>query len=1020
MVMGRRFLFVGVLCFLLPAAAFPEDGPEPPGGLWVRGADGQVVFFPLKRTAVRAAISGPLAAVEVEQVYENPSEEVIEAYYTFPLPDLAAVDDMEIAVGDRVIRGKIAEREEAEELYAGALEEGYTAALLDQERPNIFEQKVGNIPPRSTVAVRLHYLERLREKAGRTTFLFPTVVLFRYGGSGALVEEPGSPDDDQTKPLPPEIAITVDLESPLPLGDIESPSHRVDIQRENPRRASVTLAPGDRMPDKDFRLEFGVPGGPGTGGLLAHGRGGEGFFLLLLQPGSKPDRQETPPREIIFVLDASGSMEGPPIQMAKELILGMLARLEPRDAFNLVAFADTVSKLGPASQPVSATSIAAAQEWLAPFNGVGGTEFLIGLQEAFSLPRESGRRPMVVFLTDGGYAEDDAVLRAIKETAKGTQVFTVGVSAAANHYLLDRMASLAGGDYLMVRPDADPAAATGDLGSLVEGHGLTDLTIDWGRLGVTELVPDPLPPLAPGRPLALIGRYLWSGKETLILKGTQDGRPWEKQIEVEFPAEEPRHASLASLWARARIDGLLLDSPGEERPEIKAEVLALGLQFHLMSPYTSFVAVDEVRAVDPGSPRQRVFQPLMAPEFTSLAAVFGDAGPEVWSRSIVRLDPDPGYSGGCEVRVVDENGTPLAGVKAIIWPVIPPEKSEWKATDARGRVLFGNLQPGEGRNIDFRKPGYTTARATVDIATGKIQNLRVELIPESAEEVPVKGRIQYALAGPPPPPPPPGGVQGGIVGGVVGGVPGAVLAASSPVSGGTITKTLVMTVDGVSQFPPEGLFPVKVPRWEMGSSTGSAKAAALGFLDLSRTDAAVLAGSLRVLADLAIDGRLNAAAGRPALASLLALQFPSGAFSADIRIHALGTWALIEAASSLTELREKEWSAQAARRALAHLAKVRLDSKSWPLVALGESSAVATGYARLAQRAGYNTGLWSAQQVPPRPEPTAGREADAQFLDQLLSALKKTAAGRGKAGGLLDGAGSLLAAAGRGHLAAAR
>ncbi|MGH9651461.1 MAG: VIT domain-containing protein, partial [Terriglobales bacterium] len=354
----------------------------------------------LKHTDVQAEISGFLARVTVTQEFVNPSADKIEAVYVFPLPQNAAVDDMTLKVNQRTIRGLIKKREEAQKIYEAARRAGHTTALLDQERPNIFTQSVANIAPGATVKVVISYVEVLKYEAGAYEFVYPMVVGPRYIPGQATGKQGGgwSPDTAQvpdasriTPPVAPkgtraghDISIEVSLDAGVPIEEFRSTSHEIDWDRTSVHSARLNLRHERVIPNKDFILRYDVSGGRIEDAVLVHKasaarpkdlRSG-GFFTLILQPPDRIPESEITPKEIVFVLDTSGSMSGFPIEKAKEAMKLALDGLHADDTFNLITFAGDTQILFPEPVPATPKNLALAQEFLAGRSGGGGTEMM--------------------------------------------------------------------------------------------------------------------------------------------------------------------------------------------------------------------------------------------------------------------------------------------------------------------------------------------------------------------------------------------------------------------------------------------------------------------------------------------------------------------------------------------------------------------------------------------------------------------------------------------------------------------
>jgi Ca-activated chloride channel family protein len=336
------------------------------GALQALGRDGQPrAECPLKHTDVKAEVSGSLARVTVTQEFHNPFQDKIEAVYVFPLPQSAAVDDMTMIVGDRMVKGKIKRREEAQAIYEAAREAGQTASLLDQERPNIFTQSVANIAPGAEVKITISYVELLKYEDGTYEFVFPMVVGPRYipgrptgkRGGGRAPDTNRVPDASRITPrIAPkgmraghDISIEVNLDTGVPIDGLKSSLHEIDIDRPDNHRAVVRLKDKATIPNKDFILKFDVAGKKISDAVMTH-RAAQGGFFTLIQPPERVIAADVTPKELVFVLDTSGSMEGFPIEKAKETMKLALDNLYPDDTFNLITFSGDTHVLFP--QPV--------------------------------------------------------------------------------------------------------------------------------------------------------------------------------------------------------------------------------------------------------------------------------------------------------------------------------------------------------------------------------------------------------------------------------------------------------------------------------------------------------------------------------------------------------------------------------------------------------------------------------------------------------------------------------------------
>ncbi len=615
-----------------------------PGALEIVDSNGNVVgLCPLKHTEVKAEISGFLSRVVVKQEFENPFKDKIEAVYTFPLPQAAAVDDMTMRVGDRTVRGRILRKEEAQAVYDAARNNGQVASLLDQERPNIFTQSVANILPGEKVTIEISYVETLKYEDGAYEFVFPTVVGPRYNPGAPVGKQGGgfSPDTTQvpdasriTPQVAPagtraghDISIEVSLDAGVPLDEIKATSHEVEIEKQADRRARISLKRRDTIPNKDFVLRYEVAGKKVEDALLTHRAGKGGFFTFILQPPDRVTAADVMPKELVFVIDTSGSMQGFPLDKAKEMMKLALDNLYPQDTFNLITFSGDTHILFP--KPVLATkeNLDKAQKFLETREGGGGTEMMKAIKAALDPSDAQAHVRIVSFITDGYVGNDMEIIGEVQKHPNA-RVFSFGIGSSVNRFLLDKMAEEGRGEVEYVSLTDDGSAAARRFHERVRNPLLTDISIDWSGLPVADVFPKRIPDLFSAKPVILTGRYTGSGKGTIKLKGMMSGREYVREIAVDLPETESRHDVLATLWARTRIADLMSQDwsgiqQGTAKPEVKETITQLGLEYRLMTQFTSFVAVEEMIVTDGGQPR-RIEVPVELPEGVSREGVFGE------------------------------------------------------------------------------------------------------------------------------------------------------------------------------------------------------------------------------------------------------------------------------------------------------------------------------------------------------------------------------------------------------------
>ena len=664
---------MGLVVPVKSASASPQESPA--SGLQIIGKDGKAAgFVPLKHTDIKTEISGFVARISVTQEFENVLPNPVEAIYVFPLPHDSAVDGMLMRVGDREIQAVIKEREEAKKIYDAARNAGHTAALLDQERPNIFTQSVANIPPNSKVEVTLSVIELLKYEAGTYEFAFPLVVGPRYipgnpigaappqsssgvqdvalktGGNagqerGTMADTDRTPDASRISPpvagvhtddphAGHDVSIAVDLTAGLYVTDVDSTSHKIASERTGPDSFHVQLADDAVLPNKDFILKYKVAG-PGIGdAVLTHASQGGGYFTLVLQPPDKVPDNAVVPRELIFVLDTSGSMWGFPLEMAKKTIARALDNLRPEETFNLITFSGDTRILFPQAVSPTAENIAAAKKVLAGAYGSGGTEMMKAIRTALGGDSDADagaggpatgptpRLRVVCFMTDG-YVGDDAEIVAAVQKHPEARVFAFGIGTAVNRFLLAKMAEEGHGEVEFVTNPDEAQPAADRFYERVHSPVLTNISIDWNGLPVTEIYPAQVPDLFSAKPIIVTGRYTGAAKGSLVIHGIRAGGEFTRTVDVDFPADNSSNAALEKIWARRKVEDLMSqDWSGIQNGQSKhkAEIIDVGLKHSLATQYTSFVAVETKTVIQGGKP-VRIEVPVELPENVSPLAV---------------------------------------------------------------------------------------------------------------------------------------------------------------------------------------------------------------------------------------------------------------------------------------------------------------------------------------------------------------------------------------------------------------
>jgi len=614
---------------LLTSRAAPAQGrAEPaPGQLTIVGRDGKVGdLCPLERTSVGADVSGFGARVTVTQNFKNPTNAPIEAVYTFPLPNDAAVDSMQMVIGNRVVEGEIKRTEEARRVYEAAKNAGQSAALLDQQRPNIFTQSVANIMPGAKIQIKISYVQILKYEDGQFEFNFPMVVGPRFLGNAPDPGKIAPPIVPKGTRSGANIDLTVNLNAGAPIQGFNSVLHKVNVNRIDESHARITLAKADEIPNRDFILRYQMATGTVQDAFITHMGEKGGFFSLILMPPKAPTVQQVAAKEMIFVMDQSGSQQGFPIQKSKELTLKLIKTLRPNDTFNVIGFNNTVRALWPTARPNTPDNIAAAEAFVGGMDANGGTQLREGVVAALQGQSDRERLRIVVFNTDGFVGDEAIILDTIKKQRNQARMFTFGIGNGVNRYLIDEMSSEGKGDaeYVTLAEAAD--GAVDRFIKRTRTPVLTDVAVQFQGVTVQDALPEAIPDVFSDRPVVVTGRYLAAGHGKLTLTGKLGGKPWSKTIDLDFPSQANAPA-LESLWARRKVDELTRQNylvsvvPTMSKASVE-DIVHVALEFRIMTQFTSFVAVEK-KIVNIGGKQRTVAVPVEMTDGVSYEGILG-------------------------------------------------------------------------------------------------------------------------------------------------------------------------------------------------------------------------------------------------------------------------------------------------------------------------------------------------------------------------------------------------------------
>lgn len=649
------------LSLIWGAAAGPGLAETTLGGTVEAEINGRALNFPTLKSDYQATVEGDLATVTVVQTFANPAQEPLNAVYLFPLPTGAAVYEMVMEVGDERIVAQIKRVEEARREYEAAKAEGKAAGLLSQKRPNMFTQEIANLRPGQPVKVTISYVETARRVDGFYELAMPLVVGPRYQPAGAGLEpqgadggepRPGADDQELDRPAAPaapaaearpaqpdsrkkygrwevealpdyppvsgltipkiidedRVSISVKIKAGFPVIGAHSRTHELSLQKINDQELDVALASSRTIDNRDFILRWQLAGENVQAGLLAHKDQRGGFFSLLIEPPAIPAADQITPRELVFVLDTSGSMSGYPLEASKKFMRWALRSLRPDDAFRIITFSSRAQEYSRRPLAATAENLQAAQNYIDRLAAGGGTEAAKAVEQAFIVPPSEGRLRLVVFLTDGYIGNEARVIGDIHKVIGAARIYALGVGTSVNRYLLEEM-SRAGRGWCRI---LDPADQDGDtvqeLAAKLNNPVLTDLSIDWGTLEVISHTPRLLPDVFAGQSLRVAGRYKTGGRHEVTVSGSVNGRRVKMPLAVDLPerAAEDGPQAIALVWAREEIAELtrLLNIPEPLRPgggnneDLKEKITYLGLGFNLVTQWTAFVAVSEKAPAD--------------------------------------------------------------------------------------------------------------------------------------------------------------------------------------------------------------------------------------------------------------------------------------------------------------------------------------------------------------------------------------------------------------------------------------
>ena len=622
------FLILGIINLaFFSRAASPEHSSLSPY-FFIEGRESSVENFPLKDTRVDVAVSGIIAAVTVTQTYSNLGSEPINGSYIFPGSTSAAVHGMKMTIGDRVIKAKIKEKEKARKTFDTAKKEGKNASLLEQKRPNVFSMEVANIMPGDTIEVELKYTELLVPDSGIYEFIYPTVVGPRYT---SLAPEDASDSEKwvhnpylkQGSDPRTDFSIKVSLAAGLPIQEISSSSHDIEVKFGNESQALIGLTNQDGFGgDRDFILKYRLSGNQISSGLILQQGDEENFFLLMTQPPKRVEQKTIPAREYVFVIDVSGSMSGYPLDTAKLLIKELIGGLLPTDTFNVMFFAGDSEVLSSTSVPATPTNIQRAVNMIDNSKGGGGTELLKAMKRAMKMPKQEGLSRTMVVVTDGYIHAEQEVFELIQQNLDRTNVFAFGIGSSVNRYLIEGVAKSGQGEPFIVTKANEAQAAADRFSQYVSSPVLTDIEVSFDGIEVYDVEPPTVPDLFAERPIVVFGKWRGEPAGLVSVTGNNGAGVYQRKIPVGGAVTKGHEGALNYLWARNRISRIADFNARRGNTHKRDEIVSLGLKYNLLTPFTSFIAIDEIIR-NPNQDSRDVKQPLTLPKNVSNLVVGG-------------------------------------------------------------------------------------------------------------------------------------------------------------------------------------------------------------------------------------------------------------------------------------------------------------------------------------------------------------------------------------------------------------
>ena len=557
--------------------------------------------FALQGTEVDVDIAGVIADVTVEQTYINNTDEELDAEYVFPGSTQSAVYDMEMQINERIIKAKVKEKKEAQRIFNQAKREGKSASLMEQERPNVFKMSLANIKPGDTIRVRFSYTENIVPRNKEYEFMFPTIVGPRFGTDAHAAKDPWIKNpytDDEHgahKILNPIFNMNLSLNAGLPIQKASCYSHpKASLNYNGESSMALGLSDANYKEKKgDVIFRYQLAGEKIDGGMLLYEHDDEKFFMMTMQPPERPTVDEIPPRDYLFVVDVSGSMNGFPIEISKDLMKDLFYNLRPKDRFNVLLFANGFAKFSDKMVHVTDNQISRAMSFVDQQHGSGGTLILPALAEALNMIDDNGRSTTVIIATDGLVTVEKEAMDLIQESLGEANFFPFGIGSSVNRYLLEALAHVGHSEPLVATDRNEARKIAKEFRKMISSPVLTNVKLNFEGLDAYDVIPKSVPDLFADKPIVVYGKYKGAPKGNVKVTGSNGTGKFEQSMAVNSSKVTDENSALRYLWARQNLKLLSDYHRFAHTADSREKIVDIGLKYNLLTEFTSFVGVDE-------------------------------------------------------------------------------------------------------------------------------------------------------------------------------------------------------------------------------------------------------------------------------------------------------------------------------------------------------------------------------------------------------------------------------------------